>query len=61
MYRLYTFSQENGEGEFVVISELKIEEVIAEYETARLTLSNMMPIGDDAISFPRDRPLMKVA
>ena len=59
MYRLYCFSSENGEREFVIISELESAVVLAEYTTDDITHSNTVEIDGYAGSFPCDQELRR--
>ena len=57
MHRLYVFSEESGEGEFVVISEEPEQEVINEWTTGMIRLDEALDIDGSATSFPCDRAL----
>ena len=62
MYRLYRFERvvfvDDGQDEFVVISDLESEEVIAEHcLPGEFELVESVSIETDAGSFPCDRPL----
>lgn len=54
-HRIYAFSEESGEGEFVVISDLPVSDVVAEYSLgSRFQLDNVREIVEDATSLPCD-------
>ncbi len=57
MYRLYLFSRENGEDEFVIISDLPEQEIIDEYTHSRVTFDEAVDLGASASGFPCDRAL----
>lgn len=62
MHCLYCFSNDNGSIEFVVISDLPEEEVIANYESELrgITVSGEpLPIDGDATAYPCDRELKR--
>ena len=55
MYRIFRFERQGDRPDYVVISDLPLKEVEAEY--APDSLSQCLEIRGDAISFPCDRPL----
>lgn len=58
-YRLYHFSDESGETEFVVISDGRPADVRAEYASDTVTCSEVIDIDGDCTMFPCDRPLRR--
>ena len=57
MHYIYQFSRENGEGEFIVISDLPRAEVLDEWSEGVMfeyRLDNVYTIDEDAISLPCD-------
>ena len=57
IFRIYSFSLESGEKEFVIISDLPENEVLAEYATNGHSLDIMIEIDGDATGLPCDREL----
>ncbi len=57
-YKLYYFSADNGEREFVVISDQPKAAIIEEF-AGEATLSEVLEIVGDATSLPCDRVLAK--
>lgn len=62
MFRLYSFSQANGHGEFLVISEDPMGDVRKKYEveigdSGSIYCDEAVSIAGDASMFPCDRPL----
>ena len=60
MYRLYNFSTENGEREFVVISNLSPEGVKAKWAVGGIFFDEIVELYGDAVHFPCDRELKAV-
>lgn len=58
-YRLYHFSDESGETEFVVISDGKPDAVKDEYVTGEVGCVEVLDIDGNATSMPCDRPLRR--
>jgi hypothetical protein len=57
-YKLYYFSSENGEREFVVISDRPQADVVAEF-SGDAQLTETLDIDGDATALPCDRVLTK--
>ena len=59
-YRIYLFSNESCEREFVVISDLEPTTVIAEHATGDITHRDTVGIDGYAGAFPCSRELRRV-
>lgn len=57
MHRLFLFSTESGEREFVVISDSPSSDVIREYATGAITHDQTIDLAEDAVIFPCDEEL----
>lgn len=58
-YRLYHFSDNSGETEFVVISDQPVADVKREYVTSGVACIQVVQIDEDCASMPCDRPLQR--
>lgn len=58
-YKIYHFSDESGETEFVVISDRDALEIRSEFCTDAVTLDGSLEIEGDAVFMPCDRKLSK--
>jgi len=57
MYKIYQFSRESGESEFIVISEDPQEAVLEEFLEEGFQLDDTFDIDGDACGLPCDRQL----
>lgn len=56
-HKIYQFSKASGEGEFLVISDLPEDKVLAEYKMNGTDLDGIYTIREDATHLPCDREL----